>query len=51
MEYNHNHLQEKKKYALQEKLIGLRYLSLNPKVIERIIENPHHKNSHNHKHD
>ena len=30
MEFNHDHLQENRKYAAPEKLIGLEYSSLNP---------------------
>jgi hypothetical protein len=35
MEFNHDHLQENRKYTAPEKLIGLEYLSLTPAVIER----------------
>jgi len=39
MEFNHDHLQDSRKYTAPEKLIGLEYLSLTPMVIERVIEN------------
>jgi hypothetical protein len=39
MEFNHDHLQERRKYTAPKKLIGLEYLPLAPTVIERDIEN------------
>jgi hypothetical protein len=44
MNFNHDHLQENRKYIAHGKLIGLEYLSLTPTVMERerVIENALH---------
>ena len=40
-EFNHDYLQEIRKYTTPEKNIGLGYLSSTPTVIERDVENAH----------
>ena len=51
MKFNHDHLQQSRKYSTPEKLIRLDYASLTLIVVERDIANVRCRNRHAHRHD